>query len=158
MYGGAIASTGQCMVSVVRTANVERGRVDINQRWDNSPIYYWTMLAADGVGLLGAGGALVELKTTNAVLREAGFSFRQAARSETISRPMRRRLTTLLDLHGAKRVSGAVINRVVRQKLLDGAAGALGMFASAYSGVLNEAYGQARDLVVWISEETRGRE
>lgn len=157
MYGGAVAATGQCMVSIARTANVHRGRSDINQSWDDNRVYYWTMLAADGVGLLGAGGALKELKATNAALREAGFSFAQARRGETISRPMRRRLTTALELQGATRVSGAVINRVVRQKLLDGGAGALGLFASGYSGVLNEGYGQARDLVVWITEETGGR-
>lgn len=157
MYGGAIASTGQCMVSVARTANVHRGRTDINQRLDDSKVYYWTMLAADGVGLLGAGGALKELKATNAALEGAGFSFGQARRGETISRPMRRRLTTALELQGATRVSGAVINRVVRQKLLDGAAGALGMFASGYSGVLNETYGQGRDLVVWITQEAGAR-
>lgn len=157
MYGGAAAATGQCMVSVARTANVYRGRTDINERWDDNRLYYWTMLAADGVGLLGAGGALKELKATNAALREAGFSLSQARRGETISRPMRRRLTTALELQGATRVSGAIINRVVRQKLLDGAAGALGLFASGYSGALSEGYGQTRDLVVWLSEETKGQ-
>jgi len=155
MYGGAIGATGQCMVSVARTTNVARGRTDINQRWDARPTYYWTMLAADGVGLLGAGGALLELKSANAALRGAGWSLGQARRGETISRPMRRQLTTALELQGATRVAGSVINRVVRQKLLDGAAGALGMFASGYGGVLNEAWGQSRDLVVWITEERR---
>ena len=157
MYGGALAASGQCVVSVARTANVYRGRTDINEGWDDSRLYYWTMLAADGVGVLGAGGALKELKATNAALREAGFSLARAHRGETISRPMRRRLTTALELQGAKRVPGAVINRVVRQRLLDGAAGALGLFASGFSGALNEGYGQARDLVVWLSEETRGQ-
>ena len=40
MYGGAIASTSQCVVSVARTANVHRGRTDINQRMDDSKVYY----------------------------------------------------------------------------------------------------------------------
>ena len=43
---------------------------------------------------------------------------------------------------------------MVRQRLLDGAAGALGMFASGYSGILSETGGQAWDLVVWMTEET----
>lgn len=100
MYGGAVAASGQCVVSVARTANIQRGRADINQRWDNNRIYFWTMLAADGVGLLGAGGALRELRMTNAALRDAGFSLRAAQRGTTISRPMRRRLTTVLELQG----------------------------------------------------------
>lgn len=52
------------------------------------------MLAADVVGLVGAGGALKELKATNAVLRRSGFSLARAHRGETISRPMHRTLTS----------------------------------------------------------------
>lgn len=157
LYGGAAAATGQCVVSVARTANVQRGRPDINQAWDASPAYQYTMLAADGIGLIGAGGALKELKLTHAVLRDAGFSFTRARRGETVSRPMRRRLTTMLDLQGGRRASATVINQVLKRRLLDGAGGVLGLFASGYSGILNEAGGGAWDLLVWITEETGQR-
>ncbi len=117
LYGGAAASTGQCVVSVARVVNVQRGREDVNRSWDANRWYVRTMLAADVVGLVGAGGALKEVKATNAVLREAGYSFSRARQGATISRPMRRALTTALDLQGSSRVSGVVINRVVRQKI-----------------------------------------
>lgn len=157
LYGGAAAATGQCVVSVARTVNLQRGRTDINQRWDNSKAYVRTMQAADGVSLIGAGGALRQVLKTNAVLRGAGYSVPRAGRGEAISRPMRRRLTTMLELQGAARVSGVEINRVVRQHLLDGAAGVLGLFASSYSGLVGDAWGGGWDLVVWITEETGQR-
>ncbi len=155
LYGGAAASTGQCVVSVARIANVQRGRGDVNKRWDGNRWYVRTMLAADVVGLVGAGGALKELKATNAVLRRAGYSFGRAADDGWISRPMRRALTSALELEGGKRVSGTVINRVVRQRLMDGVGGVIGLFASSYSGALNEVGSGFWDLVVWITEETR---
>lgn len=154
LYGGAAAATGQCVVSVARVANVQRGRADINQSWDENRWYVRTMLAADVVGLVGAGGALKELKATNAVLRQAGFSFARSTSGEAIGRPMRRALTTGLDLQGGRRVPGVVINRVVRQRLMDGVGGVIGLFASSYSGALGEAGAGFWDLVVWITEET----
>lgn len=154
MYAGAAASTGQCVVSVIRTANAHRGRADINTRWDASPIYVNTMRVADGVSLIGAGGALKELRATNAVLHEAGFSLKRGLRSEAISRPMRKRLTTMMELKGGNRVAGAEINRMVRQRLLDGVGGAVGLFASGYSGLLKEGGTGFWDIVVWITEET----
>ncbi len=157
LYAGAAASTGQCVVSVVRTANAHRGRADINAGWDASPLYVNTMRAADGISLIGAGGALKELRATNAVLHEAGFSLKRGVRSEAISRPMRKRLTTMMGLEGGKRVPGAEINRVVRQRLLDGVGGAVGLFASGYSGLLNEGGNGFWDVVVWITEETGQR-
>lgn len=157
LYGGAAASTGQCVVSVARVVNVQRGREDVNRSWDANRWYVRTMLAADVVGLVGAGGALKEVKATNAVLREAGYSFSRARQGSTISRPMRRALTTALDLQGSSRVSGVVINRVVRQKLMDGVGGVIGMFASGYSGALGEVGSGFWDLVVWITEETGQR-
>ena len=66
-----------------------------------------------------------------------------------MSRPVRRRLTIALELHGAKRVEGHLINRLVRQRLLDGFAAALGLVASSSSGLIKEA-------VVWITDETQG--
>ena len=157
LYAGAAASTGQCVVSAVRTANVHRGRSDINAGWDKNPYYVNTMRGADAISLIGAAGALKELRMTNAVLHDAGFSLRRAAQSETISRPMRRKLTAAMNLQGGARVPGAQINRVVRQRLLDGAAGAVGLFASGFSGLVGEAGGGFWDLVVWITEETGKR-
>lgn len=154
LYGGAAASTGQCVVSAVRINNLQRGRASINDKWDDSPVFVYTMLAADGISLIGAGGALRELKMTNAALRDAGFSLKRAGSDETISRPMRRRLTTALELQGAARVSGVEINRVVRRRLIDGAGGILGLFASGFSGVLKESGSRAWDLVIWITDET----
>ncbi|RMB53947.1 hypothetical protein C8J44_1559 [Sphingomonas sp. PP-CE-3A-406] len=157
LYGGAAASTGQCVVSVARVANVQRGRTDVNQNWDANRWYVRTMLAADVVGLVGAGGALKELKATNAVLREGGFSFIRSTRGETISRPMRRALTTALELQGGRRVPGVVINHVVRQRLMDGVGGVIGLFASSYSGALGETGSGFWDVVVWITEEMEQR-
>lgn len=157
VYGGAAASTGQCVVSVARVVNVQRDRADINRSWDANRWYVRTMLAADVVGLVGAGGALKELKATNAVLRQAGYSFSRASQGEAISRPMRRALTSALELEGGRRVAGAVINRVVRQRLMDGVGGVVGLFASSYSGALGEVGSGFWDVVVWITEETGQR-
>lgn len=57
------------------------------------------------------------------MLRQGGFSFTRATSGETISRPMRRALTTALELQGGRRVPGVVINRLVRQRLMDGVGG-----------------------------------
>ena len=106
------------------------------------------MRSADVIGLVGAGGALKELKTTHAVLMEANVDWKVASAGR-LSRPMRRQLTTLLELQSGKRVSGAVIGQLLKKRLLDGAAGALGMVSSAASGMVHE-------IVVWITDETNG--
>lgn len=142
MYGGAIAATGQCAVSTFRTSNVYTGRSAINQRLDTNSTYIWTMRAADGIGLVGAGGALREVKIAHTALSAKGFTWSQAARSG-LSRPARRQLTGALGLQGSRRVPGPTINRYVRQRLLDGVAGAIGLTASATGGV-------GKDMVVWI--------
>lgn len=61
-----------------------------------------------------------------------------------ISRPMRKQLTEQLELQGAKRVSAAKINKVVKQWMLDALSGAIGMTGSAMTGVVHE-------VIVWIS-------
>ena len=157
VYGGAAAATGQCVVSVARVVNVERGRADVNRSWDANRWYVRTMLAADVVGLVGAGGALKELKATNAVLRQAGYSFSRASQGETISRPMRKALTSALDLQGARRVPGIVINKVVRQRLMDGVAGVIGLFASSYSGRCSATASAATRWSTWSSRPTATR-
>ena len=148
LWGGALASTGQCMASSYRNANVYRGRQDINDALDHNSSYVWTMRAADGVGLLGAGGALKEVKAANAALHSAGVEWRTA--SGALSRPLRRRLTTALELEGAKRVATHEINRFVRQKLLDATGGVIGLIGSSTSGIIKE-------VAVWITEEAQAQ-
>lgn len=103
------------------------------------------MRAADGVGLVGAGGAFVQIKAANAALRRADVGWSLAARPG-LSRPLRRRLTEALGLQGARRLPGTVINAVVRQRLLDATAGAVGMVSSASSGIFS-------DIAVWMTSE-----
>lgn len=146
LWGGAIAATGQCVASSYRTANVYRGRQNINDALDHNSTYVWTMRVADGVGILGAGGALKEVKATNAALHTASFEWRTA--SGPLSRPLRRRLTTALELQGAKRVPAHLINRFVRQKLLDAVGGVIGLIGSSTSGFI-------RKVAVWITEEVQ---
>ncbi len=142
LYGGAIAASGQCAVSVLRTSNLYTGNTAINRRLDNSDVYRWTMRGADFVGVIGAGAALKQLKTTHTVLKANGFTWSHSANSG-LSRPVRLRLTAALSLQGSRRVSGPMINRFVKQRLLDGVAGVIGLTASARNGVVN-------DIVVWI--------
>ena len=145
LYGGAVATTGQCMVSGYRTANVMRDRTDLNDRLDNSKLYSFTMSAADGIGILGGLGAIKELRAVNAALEEGGVGWGMAT-SGKLSRPLRRRLTTALELQGGRRASAVVIDQLVRQRLLDAVAGAIGMVGSGVNGVL-------KDVVVWMTSE-----
>ena len=148
LYGGAVAASSQCLVSSYRTANVYRGRTDINEAMDKSVAYRSYSAVADGIALVGAGGAIKELKIAHAAIEESGVGWR-AATQVGMSRPIRRRLTMALELQGAKRVQGHLINRLVRQRLLDGFAAALGLVSSATSGLIKEA-------VVWITDDTNG--
>ena len=147
LWGGALATSGQCAASVYRTYNVTHGRASINDALDADPRYVWTMRGADALGLIGAAGALKEVKVAGSALSEAGIGWR-AAGSGTISRPMRKVLTESLELKGAKRVSSALITAVVKQRLLDAIAGAIGMAGSAFNGVVNDA-------VVWTVSEVQ---
>lgn len=144
LWGGALASSGQCLASTYRVTNNYRGRADINDRLDNSPLYVNSMLGADVIGLLGAGGAIKEIRATSAALHVAGIEWRTA--SGALSRPLRRRLTTVFELQGSRRVSAVVINRFVRQKLLDAVGGVIGLVGSSTSGFTKE-------VAVWITEE-----
>lgn len=147
LYAGALASTAQCMVSVYRVANTKRGRTDINDKLDKSDAYYYSMLGADFIGLAGAGGALKELKATNAVLRRSKVGWTQAA-TKPLSSSVRRELTLGLGLE-ATQVGSHVINRIVRKHLLDSAGAVLGIVGSADSGVIKE-------LIVWITDDRGG--
>ncbi len=147
LWGGALATSAQCGASVYRTYNATNGRETINDKLDADPRYVWTMRGLDVVGLVGAGGALKEMKIAHGALGEAGVGWRAAAGSG-LSRPMRKVLTESLELKGAKRVSSALINAVVKQRLLDALAGVIGMAGSAIDGVIN-------DVVVWTVSEAK---
>ncbi|NPD68135.1 hypothetical protein HN018_12250 [Lichenicola cladoniae] len=106
------------------------------------------MLGADVVGLVGAHGALMEVKKTGDILAGQSLNWSKAA-TDPISRPMRRRLTEQLELQGAKRVSAHNVHAVVKQRMLDGITGALGMTGSAMTGAIHE-------MIIWVrSKETR---
>ncbi len=96
----------RCGASVYRTYNATNGRETINDKLDADPRYVWTMRGLDVVGLVGAVGALKEMKIAHGALGEAGVGWRAAAGSG-LSRPMRKVLTESLELKGAKRVSSA---------------------------------------------------
>jgi hypothetical protein len=147
LWGGALATTGQCAASVYRTYNVTHGRESINAALDADPRYVWTMPGADAVGLIGAAGALKEMKLASSALGDAGIGMR-AATGSTISRPMRKVLTESLELKGAKRVSATLINAVVKKRLLDALAGVIGMTGNTINGVVNDA-------VVWTVSEVQ---
>jgi hypothetical protein len=51
LYGGAIASTAQCSVSIVRVTDLYDGNQALNAAMDQSKAYVWTMYTLDGVGL-----------------------------------------------------------------------------------------------------------
>ena len=131
-------------MSIFRVANEHRGRADINRKLDASTWYKWTMLGADLVGLVGVGMAIYELKALNTALRASNVGVARAAAGR-MDRPTRRALTAGLELNGAV-VGSRVINKAVRQKLLDGAGAALGVYSS-YDG------GTVKEVIVWVTEE-----
>jgi hypothetical protein len=130
LWGGAAASAAQCGVSTYRLGNVVTGREKTNDELDQDARYKTVMYVLDGIGLVGAGGAIKEVAATNAVLKEAGITW-EAAKAGNLSRPARRILTEGLELQGAKRVPAAQISRVVKKKLLDLTGAAVGMTGSA---------------------------
>ena len=147
LYAGAVAGTGQCLASVYRVGNAARGRSDINEALDRSDLYYWTMLAADGVGLAGVKGAATGVKATVAATRRAGVEIGDLA-ARALTAAQRAEMASVLGLNATK-VGSRVINRAVRQKLLDGAGAVLGMYSSYDGGIV-------RELIVWVVEE-KGR-
>jgi hypothetical protein len=144
LWGGATASAAQCGVSIYRLANVSRGRDDINQAMDDSQAFRSTMYVLDGVGLIGAGGAVKELAATKEALSAAGASWDMAEAGQ-LARGQRLAFTNAIEVTGVKRLSNRVISRVVKQRLLDLTAAALGTLGSAtVSG------GVAHDVAIWI--------
>jgi hypothetical protein len=55
LYGGAIASTAQCSISIVRVTDLYDGNQGLNAALDQSQAYRWTMYALDAAGVAGAG-------------------------------------------------------------------------------------------------------
>ena len=146
LWGGAIATTGQCAASAYRLTNIQRGRTDINETLDADPRYVWTMRGADVIGLVSGAGALREVAHAAVAADKVGIGLFDASRS-SFSRPMRLRMTQAWELQGAKRVSAVAINAVAKQRLLDALCAAVGITGSA-------ATGATKDLVVWVVTPT----
>jgi hypothetical protein len=115
-----------------------------NEALDASPCYRWSMLTADMVGLVGAAGGVKGAVKTGRALSRTGTSLGDVS-ARAISAARRRELAALMGLK-LTRVGSRVINRSVRQSLLDGAGGVLGLYSSWDGGVI-------RELVVWIIGE-----
>lgn len=147
MYAGAVAGTGQCLASVYRVGNAARGRSDINERLDKSDLYYWTMLAADGAGLAGVKGAASGVKNLAGAMGRTGVSAGQLS-ARAMTGAQRAQMTAALGLQATK-VGSRIINRVVRQRLIEGAGAVLGIYSSADGGIVHE-------LVVWAVEDKAG--
>lgn len=144
LWGGATASAAQCGVSFYRFGNVLGGRDQLNDALDQDTKYRTAMYILDGVGLVGAGGAIKEIAATRDALQEAGVAW-QAAEAGDVSRAQRRVLTEALELQGAKRASGALISRFVKLKLLDLTGAVLGVGGSATTDG-----GSLHDVVIWV--------
>ncbi|MEW6639438.1 MAG: hypothetical protein AB1586_02965 [Pseudomonadota bacterium] len=144
LWGGATASAAQCGVSFYRFGNVVRGRDDINVSLDRDRSYKRAMYILDGVGLVGAGGAIKEVAATRAALQEAGASWRVAEAGQ-LSRQQRRVFTAAMEWTGVKRLPNAGISRLVKQKLLDLTGAAIGMVGSGSTDG-----GVTHDVGIWI--------
>jgi hypothetical protein len=144
LWGGATASAAQCGVSFYRVTNVARGQDGINQAMDDSPTYKATMYVLDGVGLIGAGGAVKEIAATNDALKAAGASW-DMAEAGALTRQQRLAFTGAMEVDGVKRLSNVAISRVAKQRLLDLTGAAFGMVGSA-----SVDGGIAHDVAIWV--------
>lgn len=144
LYAGAVAGSAQCMASVYHVGNAARGRSDINDALDKSDVYYWTMLGLDGAGLADVSGAAKGVGATIKAMRNTGVRSGDLA-ARALTGAQRAQLATDLGL-GVVRVGTRVINRVVRQRLLDGAGAALGVYSSYDGGIIHE-------LILWVVED-----
>lgn len=142
LWGGALATSATCSVSVFRVSAMMSGHAAVNEALDSSGGFVWTMRGLDVVGLLGVGGAIKDVVETRDALEAAGMDWRRAA-SGPISRQQRKLITAELGLQGGKRVAARLISQVVKQRLLAAlAAGA------SITGSL--ATGSSHDLIVWL--------
>jgi len=60
LYGGALASSAQCIISIVRLSDLYEGDPGLNAAMDRSQAYKWTMYSLDTVGVAGAGYDFVQ--------------------------------------------------------------------------------------------------
>lgn len=141
LYAGALAGTGQCVASVYRVNNAARGRSDINDELDRSRAYQWSMLGADAIGLFGAGAGLRGAAATGKALKSVGATGGDLL-ARSLPRAVRGDLSIALGINGMK-LGTRMINKVVRQRLLDGAGGVLGVVSSVDGGIV-------RELIVWV--------
>ncbi|WBO57767.1 hypothetical protein GT370_10555 [Acidocella sp. MX-AZ03] len=143
LWGGAVASTASCSVSVFRVGAMLSGHENVNTRLDNSGAYVWTMRGLDVVALLGAKGAITDIMEADATMKETGVTWQNVFGAQ-MSRPQRLRVTQQLALQGAKRVSTTKISSVIKLRLLSAVSAGIGMAGSALTG-------STHDLIIWIS-------
>src|SRR5690606_9822022 len=127
---GAAAGTAQCVASGVRVYNEMSEQHEDNAAMDANSTYRTGMAVADGIGLVSAAGGIKGVVQTAEAVRGHGM-----VRTATtwMGRPARKVLTESLGLTAAgKRASGRMINLVVKQRLLEGLGGGLGVAGSAY--------------------------
>jgi len=144
LYAGAIASSAQCVVSIARVRNAQTGRQKTNEWLDQQGWYKWSMRGADGIGLVGAGVALRELKLADGALRASGTGWGSAVQRTTTA-AQRRTAAGALGLEVGT-TGSRVLSQLARGKLLDGAAAALGIYSSADGGII-------REVIVWVAKE-----
>jgi hypothetical protein len=120
-------------------------RTSINKSLDENPIYVWSMRGADGVALLGVSGAIKEILATEKALQEARVAWDKVLASD-LTKYQRWRLGRKMELHGGTKrnpIAAVRISAVAKQRVLDLTGAAIGLAASAQSGVIY-------DVVVWV--------
>lgn len=142
LWGGALATSATCSVSVFRVGAMETGYSSVDIAMDNSAGFVWTMRGLDVVGLLGVGGAIKDVMETRDALDAAGVDWRDAAAGQ-MSRQQRKLVTSQLGLLGGKRVAATLISQVVKQRLLAALAAAASITGSLSTG-------STHDLIVWL--------
>lgn len=143
LWGGALASSGTCAVSVFRVGDMMYGNSTLNQELDRSNTYYLIMETTDLVGLVGAKGAFVELFKMKKALNAVNISSHELMTGGRFSWREQSILTQGFDLKSGKYATKPVIRAIAKKRLLDGMAGALAVTSSAI-------FGDIHDLVVWL--------
>jgi hypothetical protein len=78
LWGDAMAATAQCSAASYRLSNVLTDNQAANTRLDHNQTYLWSMRGLDAVGLVGAGGAVKEIKATYTALEETDITLGEA--------------------------------------------------------------------------------
>ncbi|MDG5495559.1 hypothetical protein [Niveispirillum sp. BGYR6] len=142
LWTGAVSSTMQCAVSTYRVGNLLRDRDDINASLDNNSNYIMAMYGLDGIGLITAGGAVVEAVRVNSKLTKVGSGLFKGA-SQSFSRRQRLHLTTELGLKGVRRAPAEAINKIIKKQVMDTIGAAVGIVGSSSSGIV-------KDIIIWV--------